>query len=109
VTKPDPSLARLEKASVRLKPTSKRMFGGTGLLAENGAMFAGVWDGGKLLLKLTDEAEREALLAAGGKTWRQKTKTGTRAMPSWVIVPEDMSARTLAAWVKRAHDAALAR
>lgn len=85
------------------------MFGGQGLLAENGAMFAGVWDGDQLLLKMPDETERAKMLAAGGKTWRQKTKTGARDMPSWIIAPRDLPARTLAAWVKRAHAAALAR
>lgn len=81
-------LARLEKACAKLPHTARAMFGGHGLLAANGAMFAGVWDGGKVLLKVADAREREAMLADGGATWVQRSATRTRAMPSWVVVPE---------------------
>lgn len=105
------SLDRLERAAKRLPHETKPMFGGHGIVAANGAMFAGVWDKGRILVKVRDEEARAKLLAAGGETWVQRGPSRTRAMPTWVVVPEAVAAdaRRLAAWVRRAHEDALQR
>jgi TfoX/Sxy family transcriptional regulator of competence genes len=92
--------------------SERNMFGGTGLLTENGAMFGGSWDGGRVLLKVNDEEARGEMLSAGGSTWVQRAATGrTRSMPSWVVVPDAVarSRAKLASWVARAHADALGR
>jgi len=87
------------------------MFGGTGLLAENDAMFGGSWDGDRVLLKVNDAEARGEMLSAGGATWVQRSPGRTRAMPSWVVVPDAVarSPAKLASWVAHAHEDAEGR
>jgi hypothetical protein len=65
-----------------------QMFGMPCLKRENGKVVAGRWKDGGLTVKLTDEAQREAALAAGAG--RFDPGMG-RVMKEWVLVPASKS------------------
>src|SRR5581483_8856282 len=105
------SLDLLEDACASLPHTTRAMFGGHGLFAPNGGMFAGIVDDDRIILKLAPENLRAELVAEGGAAWVYKGKMGEMTMQEWILVPDAFydEPRTLAAWAKRAHAAAPAK
>lgn len=91
----------LEDACDRLPHTTRGMFGGHGLFAPNGGMFAGVMEDG-IILKLADEGPRAELVALGGAPW---SYAPNMTMKEWILVPDAFydDPRTLAEWAARAH------
>lgn len=92
----------LEDACAGLPYTKRAMFGGHGLFAPHGGIFAAVVDEDRLVLKLAEEAARAELVALGGAPW---TYAGKMTMREWIVVPEAFydEPTTLAAWAARAH------
>jgi len=78
------------------------MFGGHGLFAPNGGMFAGIVTDDEIVLKLADEKARAELEALGGHPW---VYDGKMTMKEWIVIPERFydEPRELAAWAARAH------
>lgn len=95
----------LEDACAKLPHTTRKMFGGHGLFAQNGGMFAGIVDDDQIVLKLADEAARAELIALGTGPWVYKGKQGAMSMAQWILVPDDFydEPQKLAAWAARAH------
>ncbi|MFA5861971.1 MAG: TfoX/Sxy family protein [Candidatus Thermoplasmatota archaeon] len=95
----------------RLTHTTRAMFGGHGLFAPNGGMFAGIVDEDRIILKLADEATRSELISLGTKPWAYKSKMGQTEMREWILAPEAFydEPEQLAAWAKRAHAMAPAK
>lgn len=91
----------LEEACERLPHTTRAMFGGHGLFAPNGGMFAATVEDG-IILKLANEPAREELVALGGHAWTYADKM---TMKEWIVVPDAFydEPRTLAEWAARAH------
>lgn len=96
------SLDLLEEACAGLPYTKRAMFGGHGLFAPNGGMFAAVVDEDRLALKLPEEATFAEFLAEGARPW---VYDGRTTMRKWAVVPEEMydEPARLAAWARRAH------
>ena len=94
----------LEEACAGLRYTKRAMFGGHGLFAPNGGMFAAIVDDDRVALKLPDEAHA-AFEAEGGRPW---VYDGRMAMRAWFVIPDALYDATerLAAWTRRAHAAA---
>jgi TfoX/Sxy family transcriptional regulator of competence genes len=95
----------LEDATAKLAHTTRRMFGGHGLFAPNGGMFAGIVTDDEIILKFSDEAARREFEAAGGRVWVYKNKASEMTMKEWIVIPESLydDPRELAAWAARAH------
>jgi DNA transformation protein len=102
------NLDLLEEACAGLPHATRAMFGGHGLFAPNGGMFAGIVDDDRIIFKLAPEPLRAELVAEGGAPWVYKGKMGEMTMAEWITVPDAFydEPRTLAAWAKRAHAAA---
>lgn len=102
------NLDLLEEACASLPHTTRAMFGGYGLFAPNGGMFAGIVDEDRIVLKLAPEDLRAELVALGGAPWEY---AGKMVMKEWILVPEAFydEPRTLADWARRAHAAAPAK
>lgn len=95
----------LEDACARLPHATRAMFGGHGLFAPNGGMFAGIVDDDRVILKLADEGPRAELVALGGAPWTYAGQTKPMTMREWILVPDsfyDEPAR-LAEWAAVAH------
>lgn len=97
-------LELLEDASIPLPGvTRRRMFGSEAMFVD-GRIYALVWNKeGRLGVKLTDPADREALLAvAGAESW---SPGGKAVMQKWVLLPESFhdDQQAVAHWVRRAH------
>ena len=92
----------LEEACERLPHSTRAMFGGHGLFAPNGGMFAGIVTDDEIVLKLAEPAARGELIALGGHPW---VYNGKMTMNDWIVVPERFydEPTELAAWAKRAH------
>lgn len=92
----------LEEACEKLPHTTRAMFGGHGLFAPNGGMFAGIVTDDEIVLKLAEPAIRGELIALGGHPW---VYNGKMTMNDWIVVPESFydDPRALADWAKRAH------
>ena len=92
----------LEEACEGLPHTTRAMFGGHGLFAPNGGMFAGIVTDDEIVLKFADEKARAELVALGGHAWVYDNKM---TMKEWIVVPDAFydEPRTLAAWAARAH------
>lgn len=102
------SLDLLEDACARLPHTTRAMFGGHGLFAPNGGMFAGIVDEDRIILKLGDEGPRAELVGLGGAPWTYAGGPKPMTMREWILVPDafyDEPAR-LAEWAAVAHRAA---
>ena len=86
--------------------TVRRMFGCDAFLA-GGAIFAMVWREGRIGLRLPDELLPELRALPGADPWRHRDMV----VRQWVLVPESFhdDADGLAAWVRKAHAAALER
>ncbi len=98
----------LEDACARLPHTTRSMFGGHGLFAPNGGIFAAIVDEERIVLKFSDETARAELVGLGGKPW---TYAGKMTMREWILVPHELydDADSLATWAKRAHALAPAK
>lgn len=96
------NLDLLEDACAALSHTKRAMFGGHGLFAPNGGMFAAIVDDDRIVLKLAQEAPRAELIELGGAPWAY---AGTTTMKDWIVVPDAFydEPRTLAEWARRAH------
>jgi len=66
--------------------TTGRMFSGTALYVEGDVMFAAIL-GGTVWMK-SDDSTREAYLAAGSRAFTYTRRTGPRAAPSLMSLPE---------------------
>lgn len=102
------NLDLLEDACAKLPHSTRAMFGGHGLFAPNGGMFAGIVDEDRIVLKLAQEEPRAALVALGGAPW---TYAGKMTMNNWILVPDDFydEPRKLTEWCARAHAIAPAK
>lgn len=98
----------LEEACEKLPHTTRAMFGGHGLFAPNGGMFAGIVTDDEIVLKLAEEPTRGELIALGGHPW---VYDGKMTMKDWIVIPESFydEPRTLAEWARRAHAIAPAK
>jgi TfoX/Sxy family transcriptional regulator of competence genes len=99
----------LEDACAKLAYTKRAMFGGFGLFAPNGGMFAGIVDDDRIILKFEEGTpEGEAFAAAGGTPWSYR---GKMTMKEWLLVPEAMydEPPALADWAAKAHRIAPAK
>jgi len=92
----------LEEACAALPHTTRAMFGGHGLFAPNGGIFAAVVDDDRIILKFADDAARAELEALGGEPW---TYAGRMTMREWIVIPDRLydEPHELASWAKRAH------
>jgi len=86
--------------------TVRRMFGCDAFLA-GGAIFAMVWREGRIGLRLPDELLAELRALPGADPWRHRDMV----VRQWVLVPESFhdDSDGLAAWLRKAHAAALDR
>lgn len=96
------NLDLLEEACERLPHTTRAMFGGHGLFAPHGGMFAGIVTDDEIVLKFADETARAELVALGGHAWVYDDRM---TMREWIVVPERFydEPRSLAEWAARAH------
>lgn len=96
------NLPLLEDACAGLPHSTRSMFGGHGLFAPNGGMFAAIVDLDRIALKLAREEDAEAFRAEGGEPW---VYDGRASMRGWYVVPDEMydEPRRLAEWARRAH------
>lgn len=97
-----PNIDLLEEACEQLPHSTRAMFGGHGLFAPNGGMFAGIVTDDEIVLKLAEPTARAALIALGGHPW---VYDGKMTMKDWIVVPDRFydEPRELAAWASRAH------
>ena len=72
----------------RLARSTRAMFGGHGLFAPNGGMFAGIVDDDRIILKLTEDAPRGELMSAGGEAWTYKSPRGSMEMRDMMLEAE---------------------
>lgn len=81
------------------------MFGGYGVFAPNGGMFAGIVTDDQIILKLQDETARGELVAEGGRPWVYEGQGQPMTMSSWIVVPEAFldDLERFGAWARRAH------
>lgn len=95
-------LPLLEDACEGLPHTRRAMFGGHGLFAPNGGMFAAIVPGDRIALKLPREEDAAAFLAEGGEAWVYEERMTMRA---WFVIPDDFydEPLRLAEWARRAH------
>lgn len=102
------NLALLEDACAKLPHTTRAMFGGHGLFAQNGGMFAGIVTDDEIVLKFADEKAREELVALGGHAWVYDRKM---TMREWIVIPERFydEPRALAEWAAKAWKLAPAK
>lgn len=102
------NLGTLEDACRRLRHTTRSLFGGHGLFAPNGGMFAAVVDEDRIILKFADEPARNGLVALGGEAW---TYAGKMTMREWILIPDGMydDGELLEQWAARAHALAPAK
>ena len=100
------NLELLEDACASLPHSTRAMFGGHGLFAPNGGMFAGIVDDDRIIFKLAPEDVRAELVALGGAPWVYQGKMGAgTTMKEWIVVPDEFydDPHLLASWAKRAH------
>lgn len=96
------NLPLLEDACAGLPHSTRSMFGGHGLFAPNGGMFAAIVDLDRIALKLARAEDAEAFRAEGGEPWVYDRRTSMRG---WFVVPDELydEPRRLAEWARRAH------
>jgi DNA transformation protein and related proteins len=105
------SLELLVDACAGLPMTKRSMFGGHGLFAPNGGMFAAVVTDDEVIFKLADEKAKAELLKLGGHPWRYDGKPKAIVMASWIVVPASFydDPEMLTEWARRAHRLAPAK
>lgn len=96
------NLELLEDACMALSYSKRAMFGGHGLFAPNGGMFAAIIDEDRIMLKFATDPARAELVALGGAPWVYREGM---TMKDWIVVPDAFydEPATLAAWARRAH------
>lgn len=103
----------LEDACAKLAHTTRKMFGGYGLFAANGGMFAGVVDDDRIVLKMEEGTpEHAAFRAQGAQAWVYQGKMGGgMTMRAWLLVPDALydEPRALAEWAAKAYRIAPAK
>lgn len=107
-----PTLDLLEDACGKLPYTKRAMFGGHGLFAPNGGMFAAIVDDDRIALKLEEaDPDHAAFRDLGAMPWVYGAKAGPTTMRAWLVVPDALydEPRALAEWVAKAHRAAPAK
>lgn len=105
------SLPLLEDACAKLPHVTKKMFGGHGLFAPNGGMFAGIVTDDKIIFKLADAKARAELEALGGAAWTYDGQKKPMTMREWILAPESFydEPELMEQWAKRAHKLAPAK
>ncbi len=105
------NLPLLLDACARLKHTKRAMFGGHGLFAPNGGMFAAIVDDDRIILKFSDDTARAGLEEVGGEAWTYGGQKKPMTMREWILVPDDFydDQDLLASWAQRAHQLAPAK
>src|SRR5688572_22445116 len=106
------NLGLLEDACASLPHTTRAMFGGHGLFAPNGGMFAGIVDEDRIVLKFrSGSPDHEAFIALGARPWTYGDGPKPMTMKEWLLVPDALydEPRALAEWAGRAHRAAPAK
>lgn len=107
-----PNIALLEEACEKLPHTTRKMFGGHGLFAPNGGMFAGIVDDDRIILKFVEgTVDHAAFAKAGAKPWTYEGGPKAMTMREWLLVPLSMydEPSELAQWAARAQRAVPAR
>ncbi|MCK6547638.1 TfoX/Sxy family protein [Myxococcota bacterium] len=96
------SLPILEDACANLPYSKRAMFGGHGLFAPNGGMFAAVVDDDRIVFKLADDTARAELEALGGRPWTYADKM---TMREWILAPDAFydDQESMETWARRAH------
>src|SRR4051812_22357776 len=96
------SLDILTDACAGLPMTVRKMFGGHGLFAPNGGMFAGILSEDEVILKLADAKARDELVALGGRAWSYKGRGKAVTMAEWIVIREGFydDHDELSAWAK---------
>ena len=99
------NLPILLDACARLPHQARAMFGGHGLFAPNGGMFAGIVDEDRIILKFSDTTAREELKALGGEAWTYTGQARPMTMQEWILIPDGFydDQEALAQWAHRAH------
>jgi TfoX/Sxy family transcriptional regulator of competence genes len=89
---------------------SRKMFGCQALFRD-AQIFALVWQTGRLMLRLPDDAAFTELAALSGvEPWRIEMRGKTVTMRHWLLLPEEWNdgGEDLVDWVRRAHAQAAA-
>lgn len=96
------NLDLIEDACSALRHSTRAMFGGHGLFAPNGGIFAAVVTDDEIVLKLADTTARGELEALGGHAW---VYDGKMTMKEWIVIPERFydEPMELSAWARRAY------
>lgn len=99
------NLPILLDACARLPHQARAMFGGHGLFAPNGGMFAGIVDEDRIILKFSDTTAREELKTLGGEAWTYTGQARPMTMQEWILIPDGFydDQEALAQWAHRAH------
>lgn len=100
------NLDLLLDACARLPHTRRAMFGGHGLFAPNGGMFAAIVDEDRIALKLPNAEDQAAFQAEGARPWVYQ---GQMTMAAWLVVPDELydAPQRLAEWARLAHATAV--
>lgn len=98
------SLEVMGEACAGFQMVRKRMFGGYGYFAPNGAMFAGIVTDDAIVLKLARGDARDELIGLGGHPWTYEGRDKPMTMHEWIVVPDAFydDIETLRAWLERA-------
>lgn len=103
----------LEEAAAKLPHSTRKMFGGHGLFAPNGGMFAGIVDEDQIMIKFVlDSPGHAEFLAAGGRPWVYKGKgAAAMTMKEWLLIPEELydDMTGLSSWLAKSHKAVPAK
>ena len=100
------ALDLLEDACSDLPHATRAMFGGHGVFAPNGGMFAAVVPGDRLVLKfVAGSADHAAFAAEGAEPWVYEGQARPMTMRELLLVPDDLydDPRGLAAWCAKAY------
>lgn len=99
------NLPILLDACSRLPHSTRAMFGGHGLFAPNGGMFAAIVDEDRIILKFSDEAARTELVELGGEAWSYSGRDKPVTMREWILVPDAFydDEEQMRTWAQRAH------
>lgn len=97
----------LEEAAAKLPHSTRKMFGGHGLFAPNGGMFAGIVDDDQIMIKFVAETPgHAAFLETGAKPWVYNGKSsGAMTMREWLVIPDELydDLGSLSDWLARSH------
>lgn len=99
------SLDLLLDACRELPVVTRKMFGGHGVFAPNGGMFAGIVTDDEVILKLVHGPARDELIALGGHPWVYDGQGKAMTMSEWIVVPQNFydDPELFMTWAARAH------